>query len=216
MNLNLSSLVKNLSPQAEPEKPAEAESSASSSADSTSTSLPAPLDTAALNSVPAVVSDPQAGAEVGEGETISAGEIREMLDDLGDFLEPDVKDVLEEAFDFLAEHFKSDHWKLSERQQRMLARPITRLLNHFWAKLKERIPESLANLAETTPGVAGLIIAVPVVIAPKVVKQVKLSRERKEHKQLESGHPPAMEPEARRVVEMPPAQNPPGHPGSLR
>lgn len=206
MNLNLSSLVKNLSPQAEPEKPAEAESSASSSADSTSTSLPAPLDTAALNSVPAVVSDPQAGAEVGEGETISAGEIREMLDDLGDFLEPDVKDVLEEAFDFLAEHFKSDHWKLSERQQRMLARPITRLLNHLWAKLKERIPEKLASLAETTPGVAGLIFAVPVVIAPKVMKQVKLNRERKQKPE-----PSESEPEARRpspVVEMPPNMPP--------
>ena len=198
--MNLEILKKNLKPEA-------ADSSASSVTASTSDALPAPLDPAAMNRVPGVVAEEQGGELAGgSGESVIADEIRGMLDELGDFLEDDVKDVLEEAFEFLAEYFGSDHWKLTPRQQRMLARPVSRLLNHLWSKLKDKLPEMLSNLAETTPGVAGLIIAVPIVVGPKVMKQVAIRRERKA-KELEEQNNPKSEPEERWA---PGAMPPPG------
>jgi hypothetical protein len=96
------------------------------------------------------------------------------------FEEQDVKDTLAELFDYLSEAFDSEHWTLTERQLRMLGRPTAQLLNSLWAKLKERIPDALANWCETTPGAMAFATAFGLVVVPKAAKQWNLSRERKQ------------------------------------
>ena len=87
-----------------------------------------------------------------------------------------VRDVLEESFEWLAERFGSDHWKLSERQSRMLGKPTAELLSSLYGKLTAFLPEVIARWCESTPGAAGFILAAGIVVAPKVVQQVAISR----------------------------------------
>jgi hypothetical protein len=96
----------------------------------------------------------------------------------------DVQDVIAEFFDWMAERFESDHWKLSERQARMLGKPAAQLMNSMWARLQNYLPEILSRWCEETPGATAFILACGIVVAPKVSQQVKLSRERAKAKQL--------------------------------
>jgi hypothetical protein len=95
------------------------------------------------------------------------------------FEEEDVKDTLAEFFDWMSERFKSDHWKLTDRQSRILGRPSAQLLNSIWAKLQDYLPDILARWCETTPGATAFILACGIVVLPKAKKQFTISRERR-------------------------------------
>ena len=95
------------------------------------------------------------------------------------FEEQDVRDTMEEFFDRLSERYKSEHWKLSDRQSRMLGRPASQMLNAVWIKLQVYLPSIIGRWCEETPGASAFILACGFVIVPKVTKQIKLSRERK-------------------------------------
>lgn len=110
--------------------------------------------------------------DVQQGEE---GELGSLLDGVT-FEEQDVKDVLALMFDWLADRFNSDHWKLNDIQQRMLGRPGTQLANALFAKLKDRLPESLANWCDSTPGATMFFLAATVIVVPKITKQFQLSR----------------------------------------
>ena len=92
------------------------------------------------------------------------------------FEEEDVRDTLTESFEWLAERFKSDHWKLTERQARMLGKPTAMLLNSLWSKLQTILPDILAKWCEETPGATAFILACGIVVVPKVAQQVSISR----------------------------------------
>lgn len=94
------------------------------------------------------------------------------------FEEQDIQDTLAEFFDWLSVRFKSDHWKLTDRQARMLGRPSAQLLNSMWARLQNYLPEILAKWCVETPGATAFILACGLVVTPKVMEQVRISRER--------------------------------------
>ena len=100
------------------------------------------------------------------------------------FEEQDVRDTLEEFFSFLADRFESDHWVLSERQARMLGKPTTLLLNSLWVKLQKLLPDVIARWCESTPGAMAFLTACGLVLVPKVVVQIRISRERKKAKRI--------------------------------
>lgn len=84
--------------------------------------------------------------------------------------------VLVEIFDWLADRFDSEHWKLTENQAAMLGEPTAQLLGGVWTKLAERLPDILVN----TPGAAAFLLAVTVVVVPKTAQQIAISRARKQ------------------------------------
>lgn len=90
----------------------------------------------------------------------------------------DVQDLLEEFFDSLAERFESDHWKLTDRQARMLGKPAAQLANALWAKLMQFLPDVLSRWCESTPGATAFLFAVGIVVVPKVKTQISISRQR--------------------------------------
>jgi hypothetical protein len=177
---SLSSGLKNLV------SPPVADSSAGSATPSeTSSELP-PETEVELAAVPDVIG-PEPGAMGAEsaaatqaapagGEHLSADTFSSLLDAIA-FEEQDVQDTLGEIFDYLAERFESDHWKLTERQMRMLGRPTAQLLNSIWTKLRTRIPDILAKWCEDTPGATAFCLAFGLVVVPKVTKQFVLSRQ---------------------------------------
>jgi hypothetical protein len=116
--------------------------------------------------------DPVGPADVSEEDPIAA-----LMAQVA-FEPQDVQDVLEEFFESLAVRFESDHWKLTERQARMLGRPSAQLLNSMWAKLQNYLPDILAHWCESTPGATAFILACGLIVAPKITRQVAISRER--------------------------------------
>jgi hypothetical protein len=90
----------------------------------------------------------------------------------------DVQDMLGEMFDWLSERFQSDHWKLNERQTRLLGKPTALMLNSIWARLQNLLPDLIANWCEETPGAMDFIIMAGMIVGPKVAKQIVISRER--------------------------------------
>jgi hypothetical protein len=121
--------------------------------------------------VPDVVKDPAA-----EEPEFSSDDLRELMQELDDFEADDVKETLVEAFDALSEWFGSDHWKLSERQSRMMGKPVARLLNSIWKELCRVLPEVFARWAERLPGLSGTVFVGVMVVGPKAVKQWRISR----------------------------------------
>jgi len=91
----------------------------------------------------------------------------------------DVQDTLCEFFDWTAERFKSDHWRLTERQARMLGKPTSLLLNSLWARLCLILPDIIGRWASKTPGASAFLLAAGVIVVPKIAKQVQISRARK-------------------------------------
>lgn len=129
-----------------------------------------------LAAVPETIGD----APLGDGIGI-AGEIEEPNPIAGlmaaiAFEEQDVKDTLSEMFDWMAERFQSEHWKLTDRQVRILGKPTAQLLNSLWAKLNVILPDILARWCDDTPGATAFILACGIVVGPKVGKQIRLSR----------------------------------------
>jgi hypothetical protein len=103
----------------------------------------------------------------------------EFLQGLIGFEERDVRNVLEEGFDFLADRFNSEHWKLTEKQSQMLGGPTAQLLSSVWTKLSYLLPDQIARWCVSTPGLAGFVIVSSVVIGPKVMQQLTISRQKK-------------------------------------
>ena len=158
-----------------PSQVAPPESSEPSESSSTSEPL-SPESERILASVPETI-----GGEAGEsGAPVDApaeDPIAALMAQVA-FEPQDVQDTLAEMFDWLAERFESDHWRLTDRQARMLGRPAAQLLNSIWTKLQAYIPDILSKWCETTPGATALILAAGIVITPKVMQQVSISRER--------------------------------------
>lgn len=90
----------------------------------------------------------------------------------------DVQDTICEFFEWLAERFDSDHWKLSDRQARMLGKPSAILANAMWTKLTALLPDIIGQWCESTPGATAFLFAFGIVVVPKVKKQFTLSRQR--------------------------------------
>jgi hypothetical protein len=156
-----------------------------------------------LASVPDVIGDDPADAgsgALGASETDEA--IAALMAQVA-FEPQDVQDVVAETFDWLAERFRSDHWKLSERQARMLGRPTAQLLNSLWAKLSNYIPDILARWCEDTPGATAFLLACGMVVGPKVMQQMSISRARSLDKSRPlPGTPQGPKPEPQRVAPM--------------
>jgi hypothetical protein len=112
------------------------------------------------------------------------------------FEEQDVKDTLCEFFDWMAERFESEHWRLTDRQTRMLGRPTSLLLNSLWAKLQTMLPDVLARWCESTPGAMAFMTAAGFAIFPKVMTQVKISRERKRARPVIIENPKPQQPKS--------------------
>lgn len=109
-------------------------------------------------------------------------ELRELMDQVA-FEEEDVKEQLAELCDWIAESLKADHWRLSDRQKRMVARPLTILLNSLWARLSEFLPKFFAEWCERTPGLFGSVTACTIVFGPKLWKQIEINRQRRRLRQ---------------------------------
>jgi hypothetical protein len=127
--------------------------------------------------------DAETGEDAAEppfGESESADILSDLMPKI-DFDSREVQDVLEEAFDWMAERFDSAHWKLTERQSRMLGKPTAQLLGSLYAKLSNYLPEILSRWCDSTPGAMAFILASAVVVAPKVAQQVVVSRERRKN-----------------------------------
>lgn len=134
-----------------------------------------------------------AGLEAGEDDAVSA-----LMAQVA-FEPQDVQDTISEFFDWLAERFQSDHWKLSDRQARMLGKPSAQLANALWGKLTLLLPDIIGRWCESTPGATAFLFAFGIVVVPKVKKQVSISRERAREK-------------AHKVRRMPTPGNPAGKP----
>lgn len=139
---------------------------------------------AKLDAIPDMIGDsepdaPAPRAVIDSGDAAAVVSSVAMLE-MVVFEEGDVREVLEETFSFLAGRFGSEHWLLTERQSRMLGRPATVLANAVWDKLKVRLPDILGRWCETTPGAAAFLLAAGIVITPKVITQVRLSRSAKQ------------------------------------
>jgi hypothetical protein len=106
----------------------------------------------------------------GEEPSITSAQLSALIEDIA-FEEQDVKDTLAELFDWISDYFGSDHWKLTERQIRMLGRSTFQLVNSLWAKLRMRLPDIIANWCESTPGAAAFLLACGLIVVPKGVKQ---------------------------------------------
>lgn len=139
--------------------------------------LLSPEAEAQLNAVPDVIGAgaPESPSGDAPAPALGSDEIAGFMEAIA-FEEQDVKDVLGELFDWLATRFDSDHWRLTDRQMRILGKPTAQLLNSVWAKLRDRLPDILARWCETTPGAAAFLTAAGIVVVPKVMTQVRLSR----------------------------------------
>jgi hypothetical protein len=107
--------------------------------------------------------DGEAGGEF-DGEDISG-----MLASIS-FETEDIQEVLEGAFESLAEWTKFDGWRLSERQARMMGKPLTQMANHFWGQLCAWIPDKIMAWMDSVPGFSGFLLASGVVLTPKFLK----------------------------------------------
>lgn len=161
-------------PTSQPQKESE---NPSSSDCSTSPDLPEEVERK-LDAIPDVIGQEGEQPTGNPSGEIARDDFSSLLDMIA-FEEQDVRDLLEEAFDWLSEKFDSEHWKLSERQSRMLGRPTVMLMNSIWLKLRDRLPDVLLRWCESTPGAAAFITAAGIVIVPKVMTQVSLSKRKK-------------------------------------
>lgn len=178
----------------------------------------------------AALSPTSSTSEPKPGEPLSA-EAEELLSGIGGDVEPDdeggpaelpaetgadllppilfstekTEAVLIEIFDWAAERFDSDHWKLTGNQVRMLGEPTAQLLGGVWTRLAEKLPDILIS----TPGAAAFLLACTIVIVPKAAQQVAISRARRQGK---APVPPRRA--ASGPVPMPPSRRPIGGNGA--
>jgi len=128
------------------------------------------------------VRGPIGSAEGGDPGEPGADEAISGLMAMVAFEPQDVQDTVCEFFEWLAGRFDSDHWKLTDRQARMMGKPTAQLLNSLWAKLQTVLPDILTRWCEETPGATAFILACGIVVVPKIGKQIAISRERSKAK----------------------------------
>jgi hypothetical protein len=134
-----------------------------------------------LHSVPEFIGEADSEPKARPGIQFAASDaeaIAGMLPDIT-FDPAEVQGVLEEMFDWWAEKFDSAHWKLTERQSRMLAKPTAELLSSLYLKIGVLLPGWLMSWCEATPGLMGFLLTSGIVIGPKVAVQFQLSRSRR-------------------------------------
>lgn len=90
-----------------------------------------------------------------------------------------VRAVLGDSFDWLAEKFDSDHWRLTDNQADMLAEPTAQLLGSAWTHVQRMLPLWLERWSQETPGLMDFVLAFSFVVGPKAAQQFALSRERR-------------------------------------
>jgi hypothetical protein len=174
-------------PAPEPEKKTilgslfSSEAAVESSAPSNPPSTISSEQQAELNAVPDSIGGTNADKADAAGHALGSGDLGEMVEFLQSMGidEDDMQEWLTEGCDFLSEKFKSDHWKLSDRQGRMLAKPYTAVANRLWVKILDWLPGFLGDLAKSSPEAAAMVISTAIVFGPKVAKQVVISRTRK-------------------------------------
>lgn len=149
------------------------------SSDSSASALP-PAAEAKLNAVPDVIggADPASPDAAGEVDSITGDDISALMAGVA-FEEQDVRDLLGEFFEMLASRFESEHWKLTDRQSQLLGKPATILANSLWVKLTQIIPDIIARWCESTPGAVAFLTAAGIVIGPKIMRQIQVSRARR-------------------------------------
>jgi hypothetical protein len=133
-----------------------------------------------LRSVPESIGEAEPAPEPRPGIVFADADESALADLLPEisFDPVEVAGVLEELFDWTAEKFDSAHWKLTERQSRMLAKPTAELLSSLYMKLGQFLPAILMGWCEATPGLMGFLLTSGIVIGPKVAVQFQLSRSR--------------------------------------
>lgn len=138
-----------------------------------------------LRTVPASIGDSgEPAAQPAAGGEFSQETMAELMQGVA-FEPQDVQDTLSEFFDMVADWFKSDHWKLSERQARMIGVPLSQVMNAVWQELCRAIPGPIARWIENTPGAMKLLMACGIVFVPKVKTQLKINRERRQVRKVE-------------------------------
>lgn len=179
-----------------------------SSADSKDFSMPSaassastegPLSEEAARLLASVPESIGGGAEPGaeEPQEGAAGEVDPIAALMAQvvFKPQEVQDQLSEFFDWLAERTASAHWKLTDRQGRMLAGPLTSVLYAMWQKLQVVLPDVLGRWCEETPGAMALLMASGLVIGPKCAKQFALSKAKRRAVPLVKDRPQVVRPE---------------------
>lgn len=131
-----------------------------------------------LAAVPDVIGDelPASDPALAPGhneEQTEVDELLQMVRDI-DFQQEDIQYLVEQLFEMIAEWRQMEHWKLTERQSRILGRPLFRMVNVCWAKLVEKLPDYIV----TIPGLAGTCLALGIVATPKILKDRAISTER--------------------------------------
>ena len=182
----LAQILQNQNPEASPSHSA-----------SSSTSEPKPGEPLSQEAehIVADIGGAPAGEDEPDGDQLDPAEVAEGLARIS-FDEAYVRDVLEEAYGWMADKFDSDHWALTERQSRMLGGPTTQLLGSVWMHAQRLIPEILARWANSTPGLMDFVLVFGLVTGPKVAKQFAVSRQRRQRPQRQQrpGAPVAVPP----------------------
>jgi hypothetical protein len=161
-----------------------------------------------LKSVPEFIGEPESQPDARPGIQFAQSDaeaIAAMLPDIT-FDPAEVQGVLEEMFDWTAEKFDSAHWKLTERQSRMLAKPTAELLSSLYLKIGAFLPAILMNWCQATPGLMGFMLTSGIVIGPKVAVQFQLSRSRRQAAKNKVGPQRVPAPIRPAAVPAPPAQ----------
>ena len=130
-----------------------------------------------LAAVPDVIGDDgpegQALPPLAPGEQGEVDELMQLVGDI-DFQQEDIQYLAEQLFEMIAEMRQMEHWKLTDRQSKILARPLYRMVNAIWAKLVEKLPDYVTSI----PGLAGTCLALGIVAPPKILKDRSISIER--------------------------------------
>ena len=131
-----------------------------------------------LHAVPESINEEPDADELIVEEAADPEAIRALIPSIT-FNEQEVREVLEESFDWLAEKFDSAHWKLTERQSRMIGKPTAQLLGFVWSRVSDLLPDILARWCNATPGLLDFLMVSGLIVGPKVRQQVAISRSRK-------------------------------------
>jgi hypothetical protein len=146
-----------------------------------------------------------AGAESDDGDQAGEPLPPSLLPSIA-FSEKRVRAVLTDGFDWLAERFDSDHWKLTDNQADMLSEPTAVLLGSLWSHVQRMLPLWLERWSETTPGLMDFALMAGIVLTPKILTQAAISRRRRHGPVPIDGKRPAQP----RPVPAPPRDGPVG------
>jgi hypothetical protein len=139
-----------------------------------------------LAALPATIGDSPDAVEPGAAVVPDADEAAEIalrsrlreLADEGPIDEEMVGELAADLFEHLAEKYGSTHWLLKPKQRERLALPATACANSCVQRIFEALPDAVGESASAHPEWAALLLAVGSVAAPRVMKQMKLAKEK--------------------------------------